>query len=360
MSNWSRVISTNIKEYVQGEEVNILRNRKFLAMLKERGRMSFNHSGTSLNWRVRFRRGTMQGFALGDTLTFPQIDKWKSADLPWRGYAASEGMTQMEMLQNKGMTAIVKVYANMAKVMLDDMGENFAEECYVDGNAASNGKRFHGLESAFSSSGVTRPFVADPNDTYAGLSCAMAGYGGNWSGSWPDGRGDPQYDFWSPLLVNYTDSNANAWEATTKTWKNTCLEALSYGIMAGQRNKSKTGMVDTVFLERNLYRQAVDRHRETQRIVYQPNSSNSTLVKLGFGDVFSWDGADVTWEFGMPTATGYGVNFNDVECNSLQSKLFEAEGPDYDIASSSYRFALKCYGNFRFCPRNLIKWYSYS
>lgn len=360
MSNWSRVVNTSIKDYIRGEEVNVLRNRKVLAMLMSKGRISFNHSGTSTNWRVRFRRGTMQGFGLGDTLTFPQIDRWKQADLPWRGYAAAEAMYEMERLQNKGVAAIVKVYDTLAKTMMEDISENFCEEIYVDGNATGNSKRFHGLESMLSSSGVTRPFVANPNDTYAGLSCTLAAAGGTWSGDWPSGRGDPQYDYWSPILVNYTDSNASAWEATTKTWKNTCLEALSYGIIKGQRSKSKKGSLDTVFLEGELYRQFVDRLRETQRIVYQPNSSNSTLVKLGFTDVQNYDGVDITWEYGMPTATGYGMNFDEMEVMSMQPQLFVPKGPDEDIASASYRFAIKAYGNFRLSPRNFTKWYAYT
>ena len=355
MANWSRIVNANTQEFIREEEVNILRNRKFLAMLKDRGRMSFNHSGTEMEWRVRFRRGLMQGFALGDTLNFPQIDKRKVARLPWRGYASSEGITQMEQLQNKGMSAIVKIFANMATEMMDDIGENFAEECYIDGNATGNGKRFHGLESLLSYSGSTLPFVSDPNDTYAGLVCTLGNYGGTWSGSWPNGRGDPQYDFWSPIIVNYTDTDASGWEATTKTWKNTCLEALSFGILATQRSKSKKGMLDTIFLERELYRQYLDRQRETQRIAYQPNSSNSTLVKLGFTDVQNYDGCDITTEYGLASGVGYGVNFDEVECRSLQPQLFVAEGPDYDIASSAYRFAIKVYGNFRLNPRNMLK-----
>ncbi len=360
MSDWSRVVNTTIKNYIKGEEVNVLRNRKLPAMMKSKGRITFNHDGRSDVWRVRFRRGTMQGFAISDTLTFPQVDRWKTAELPWRGYAMGEAMTKLERLMNKGMSAIIKVYDELAKTMMEDMNENFSEEFYIDGNATGNGKRFHGLESFLSSSGVTRPFVANPNDTYGGLSCTLGNYGGTWSGNWPSGRGDPQYDFWSPILVNYTDSNASGWEAATKTWQNVCLEALTYGIIKTQRSRSQKGSLDTIMLEGELYRQFIGRLAEKQRINIQSNSSNSTLIKLGFTDVQNYDGVDVTWEYGMPASTGYGFNFDEMELKSLQSQLFVPTGPDYDIASQSYRFSIDGFGNFQFNPRNFLKLYPYT
>lgn len=360
MSDWSRVVNTTIKKYIRGEEINILRNRKLTAMMKAKGRISFNESGRLLDWKTRFRRGTMQGFAINDTLTFPQIDRHKTAELPWRGYATGEAMTKLERLQNKNMEAIVKVYDGLSRSMMEDMEENFSEEFYVDGNATGNGKRFHGIESFLGTSGVTRPFVSDPSDTYAGLSSVLGTYGGTWSGTWPSGRGDPQYDFWSPILINYTDSNAAGWAASTKTWANTCLEAIRYGIIKSQRSRSKKGALDTIMLEGELYRQFVEALSEKQRIVVQSNSSNSTLIKLGFTDVQNYDGVDVTWEYGMPADTGYGFNFDEAELLSLQGQLFVPTGPDYDIASQSYRFSIDCFGNLKFCPRSFLKFKNYT
>ncbi len=360
MPEWSRIVNTTIKNYVKGEEINILRNRKVTAMLKSKGRISFNEEGRLLDWKVRFRRNTMQGFAISDTLTFPQIDRHKTAELPWRGYAMGEAMTKLERLQNKGVAAIVKIYDNLTKTMMSDMEEAFSEEIYVDGNATGNGKRFHGIESFLGAVGsVTRPFVANPSDTYAGLATTLGNYGGSWSGNWPSGRGDPQYDFWSPILVNYTDNNASGWVAATKTWPNVCLEAIRYGIIKAQRSRSQKGALDTIILEGELYRQFVESLSEKQRIVIQSNSSNSTLIKLGFTDVQNYDGVDVTWEYGMPASTGYGFNFDEAELLSLQGQLFVPTGPDYDIASQSYRFSLDCFGNMKFCPRSFLKFYPY-
>lgn len=364
MAEWIRIVATTLKDYVKGEVINLMRNRKLLAMLKSRGRMKMKQTGRSFQWRVRYRRGNLQGFANGDTVSFPAVDRWKIAELPQRAYITAENMTKAERLMNSGKEQIIDLYAELARVMMEDALENFAEELYVDGNASGNSKRLHGIESFLATSGVTRAFVANPSDSYAGLNTALANYGGTWSNSalWPDGRGSPDFDFWAPILVNYTgpDVGGIGWEATTKTWPNTCMEALSYGIIETQRSKSKTGQLDTIILDRSLYRVFLERLREKQRIVVESNTSNSTLVKLGFTDVQQWDGVDVTWEYGITPSVGYGFNFDEIELRSWQPEIFVSQGPDFDMGSQSYRYAIDSYLNLRMNPRNFLKLAAYS
>lgn len=353
MADWTRVVNTTIANYVKGEEVNILRNRKLLAMLKERGRITFNWGGDKMDWKVRYRRAPMQGYADTETLTFPRRDRWKTAHLDWRGYAATDSMTKGERLKNKGAQAIIDVYTQIARSLLDDMEESFCDELYIDGNASGNGKRIHGIESFLGTSGAAAGgFIATPSDTFANLLTDLGNYGGTWTGNWPAGSGDAHYDFWSPLIVDYTDT---AWAASTKTWANTCIEALRYGIIKSQKNKSKKGSLDTIVLDGDLYREFLAKLDDKQRIVIQSNASNSTLIKLGFTDVQNFDGVDITWEFGVPATVGYGFNFDQMELRSQQGKLFVPEGPDYDIAGKSWRFSIDFYGNCTWNPRFFLK-----
>jgi hypothetical protein len=205
---WSRIVNTTIHEYIRDEEINILRNRKLLAMLKEKGRITFNHSGDLMDWKVRYKRAPMVGYADSDTLTFSRRDRWKTAQLEWRGYAATDSMTKMERLKNKNTEAIIKIYSQIAESLVDDLDDQYGDEFYIDGNAAGNSKRIHGVESflGFSAAGTKYP-IARPSSNYAGLLCTLGNYGGNWSttGStttdtdWPTGTGDAHYDFWTPL-----------------------------------------------------------------------------------------------------------------------------------------------------------------
>lgn len=352
MATPASLVNTTIRQYVKEQEVNVWRDYKTFAMLKSKGRVTFNHGGNSFTKRVRYRRNSLRGMLLGDTLTFPNVDRWKTLDVQWRGYAMGESLSKMEQLQNKNKEAIVPIMESKMEVMMEDAKESLSEEVYVDGDASGKTSRFHGVESFGSSSGVTRDYVANPNDTYANLTCALSSYGGSITGAWPlGGTFSPEADFWTPVIVDTTNT---AWAATTKDFNNNCLEQLAYGIMATQMSKAKTGQLDTIILNNLMYKQAKDRLHEKQGIYANSNSSNSPLVKLGFTDVFIYDGVDVTTEYGVPAATGYGFNWDMARLMSLQSQLFEVDAKDWDTAARSWRWALDCFGNFLWNPRSFL------
>lgn len=354
MAEWSRIVNTTIHEYVKGAEVAILRNRKLLAMMKERGRITFNHAGDLVDWKVKYKRAPMQGYADSDTLTFSRRDRWKTAQLPWRGYAATDSMTKLEKLKNKDAAAIVKVYSEIATNLMEDIDDQYGDELYIDGNAANNSKRIHGIESFMGYSGAaTNGYIGSPNSTYAGLVCTLGNYGGSWSLSggvttWPTGTGDAHYDFWSPLIVDYTNAS---WSAATKTWPNTCKEALRYGIVKGKKNKSKRGMLDLILLNDELYRQFENKLDDAERLTVKRGDKAAGLYALGFTDVVNFDGVDISYEYGVPPTFGYGWSMDNMELMSLQGQMFVPEGPDFDIASQSWRFSIDFFGNVKYTPR---------
>lgn len=357
MSDWIRVMNTTIARYVAGAENNVVRNRKLLALLKSRGRITFNWDGEKMVWRVRHARGPMQGYSDAETLTFPRRNRWKTAELDYRGYAAAEGVTKLERLKNRGAQQIIDLFSATVDGMMEDMEENFCDELYIDGNAAGNTKRIHGIESFLGSSGTTLPYVATPGDTFANIITTPGQYGGRWTGNWPTGKGDAQYDFWSPTLVDYTDTS---WQADTFSWSTVCSQALRYGIIRSQRNKTQKGRLDLILLESEMYRLWLESLSQTERIIVEKNGSNSLMAKLGWGDVQNFDGVDITWEFGTPDNVGYGLNIDQMELRSMQDRLFVSEGPIYDEASSSYRLKLDFFGNCVWNPRYFTKWKNYT
>lgn len=361
MAEWQRVANTTIHKYIRKETVNILRERALLAMLENRGRISYGHSGDMMDWKVRYKRAQMRTFQEMDTLTFARVNRWKTAQLEWRGYTITDMVHRVEKEKNKGSEAIINFYSQMTKNLLDDIREHFSDEFWIDGNASGNSGKIHGVESFMShtGTGATHGFIVPPNDTYAGLSCTLGNYGGSWSTvssnvNWPAGRGDSEYDFWSPVIVDITDT---AWNASTKTWPNTCYEAIRFAISHGARAKSPKGMMDMILLETDSYRQLKNNIDSKEQLnVYRGEKSG--LVALGFRDTINIDGVDVTKEYGMPALDGsskvirgYGFNLNDCELLCLTRELFEPDLPDFDITSQSERFAIIMLGNMRFNPR---------
>ncbi len=178
------------------------------------------------------------------------------------------------------------------------------------------------------------------------------------------GSGDSEYDFWSPVIVDYTNT---AWTAATKTWPNTCHEALRFGIIKCQRNDDMKGMLDCVFLDGELFRQWEALLDTKERVIAMPGTvgAKPTLRNLGFGNIQDFEGVEITWEFQIPTDAsgnpqGYGLNVDEFELCSLQDRLFVPKGPFYDEASLSDRYTIQMFGNFKWNPRYFCKFAQYS
>lgn len=321
-------------------------------MLKEKGRITFNHGGDGMDWKIRYKRSPLIGYADTDTLTFSRRDRWKTAQLDWRGYAITDSMTKQERLKNKSVEAIVKVYDEIARNLMEDVEDQFCDEFYINGYSAGNQKRVHGIESIFPSPAAQAGnFVATCAGTYANLNVDLGSYGGAWSpatANWPVGQGDAHFDFWQPLVVDYSNIG---WSAASKTWANTCVEAMRFGIIHSRKNKTKKGMLDFIELNDEMYRLFLMVLDSKERIVVDRGKKSGGLQTLGFEDVQNFDGCEVTYEYGIPANVGYGWNFDQMELRSLQGQLFVPEGPDYDVASKSWRFSVDFFGNLRFNTR---------
>lgn len=359
MDAWLRVANTTISEYIRKEEVNILRSRKLPALLQSRGRITFNHSGKGMDWKVRYKRAGMTGYADGDTLSFARVERHKTATLDWRGYTATDSVTKFERLANRSTEAIVKVIDDVGTMLKEDIQDNFAEELFVDGNAANNTKRLHGFESFFGNGGAAAASVpvATPSDTYAGLSTALGNYGGSWTTSggnsvWPTGTGSAEYDFWSPLIVDYGNA---AFNASSDNWRNNCVEALSYGIThSASKNKQAGGTPDVILLENELFRVLKDVQQAKQQVNITPGGGDG-LWSMGFKDVIYHDGVEVTSEYGVPVGVGYGIPLMALELRSMQKTMFDTES-DPEISTRATRFVVDFLGNLKCNPRPFVKW----
>ncbi len=359
MAEWVGLVNTTMHKFVRDYEKNVMRNRKILAKLQADGRVTFNWSGDLADWKIQYRQHVIQGIADADTLTFARQDLFKTAQLGYRGYALTDALTKKEKLMNSNREAIINRYSEVMKLMMESMEAGLNDEFYVDGNAAGNDKRYHGIESFMGSTGsaITGTPVMNPSDSYAGLSTALGNEGGTWTGSWPKGSGSPEYDYFSPLILDVTSTLTAAsggWTSATATWAARCLEILRFGLVHSMRNTSGKGQINFSMLNSEYYRLFLDALSAKERVVIQPNAKN-TLRSLGFDDTVSFDGAEITYEFGIPNATGYGFNSNQMELRSLQKTLFDSQGPDFDMAAQAYRYAIDNYGNLCYNPRYFLK-----
>ena len=376
-TDWSRVIGTTIVNHLREEELTTFRKFKIFAMLESSGNVIMNQSGRGFDWNVRYRNAPVSGNT-GDTpRTFSRVNMWKRAELPWRGFTTTDAIYRREMLENRGQQALVDVASKMAERLKESLEQHLSYQPYRDGDDANNSNDFHGLESFLGYTGTVDETSSDvaasrtssnlkdrfgfPTGTYAGLSTQLGYYGGGrvnaTSGTWPDTPVDPELDFYSPIVINYNSQSFNEGDpnnsgAAYGNWKVNCVQAIREGIHQCKRNDTKEAQIDLVVIDRSLYIQFLNQYNDQERIVV---SKENGLKAMGFSDVVTLDGVEVTSEYACPNGRGYGISVGNMELRCLENQLMVAEGPFYSEETQSYRYACSTLGNMRFrSPRNFF------
>ena len=363
---FSRTAATTLANHIREVEESMLRNYQMGALLEAGGRVNYNNSGEGFDWPVQYRLHKVEGNTGETQRNFARRNLWKTASLEFRGYQTTDSMYYREFRSNKGPEGVVKVFDNFVERLETSLTQGLGGEYYVDGSASGNEQSWHGLESMFvlngtvtATSGAQRTanaadIVGYPNDTYAALSTVLGNYGGENESSqyWPDGIADAEFDFWSPLVVNYTTTHADL-PSSTNTWAGQGDEAMRYAIINAQRNTSKNGQITNILLARDLYMGLLNIIDTKERIQI---SSEQSLRALGFKNVLNFDGIEVSWEAAIASGVGYGINYDNIELKSMDESLLRSEGPEYDIHSQSFNAVVSTLSNLKFSsPRNFFK-----
>lgn len=354
-----------------------MKNFQIGALLESNGRITYNHGGRGFIWQVRYKKHPLEGNTGETPRNFVRQNLWKNAALPYRGYQATDSISEKELMENRGEAALIKLSDQFVARIEDSVKQGVQTEFYIDGNATGNEEMWHGFESMFGftqtvtagTAGATAraanaaDFVAYPSDTYAELSTILGNYGGDGDPSltWPEGVNSPEFDFWSPLIVNYTCSGFGG---SADTWEAQGDEAMRFGIIHGQRNTNTNGQITNIVLDRTLYFQLLNLMDGKERIIV---SSDNELRALGFKNTIVFDGVTVSWETGIPAAgtgvsgasgtlIGYGFNYSNIELRCMYDSMFKSEGPIYDEHTNRYNAVVSTLSNLKFSsPRNFLK-----
>jgi hypothetical protein len=362
--DWARSIATTIVNHLREEEIASLRKYKFFAALEGAGQIRTNMSGRGFDWEIQYRNHNPSGNNGETPRNFARENLWKKLELEYRGAQVTDAIYKREMLENRSAQALVNVAGKMASRLLTSMEQYLAKEWVQDGYATGNELRFHGIESFMNatqtidstvtgatarSANAADPFFY-PNDTYAGLSTVLGAYGGSATpvGFWPNGVSDPEFDFFSPVIVNADSSYFGA-----STWKDNCVKAVREALHQTRRNDTKEDQVDMVLLDRRLFIDFLNTLDAKERVIV---SRQNGLRSYGFTDVFELDGVEVSAENSVPANTGYGLAVGNIELLCMESQLMVSEGPFYDELTQQFRYVVSTLGNLKFkSPRNFFK-----
>ena len=368
---FARTAATTLAKHIRDVEENMLRNYQLGALLEAAGRVNYNNTGEGFDWPVQYRLHKVEGNTGETARNFARKNLWKTANLEFRGYQATDSMYYREFKSNSGEEGIVKVFDNFTQRLETSIEQALGGEYYVNGEDSGNEQGWHGIESMFGT--VSQTVAVDtsggasindhrtkaavdqvgvPTATYAGLNCAMGGIAGEQEANlpWPEGIADPEYDFWSPLIVNYTSTSFGGSGNTFATQGD---EAMRFAIIHAQRNSSQNGQITNIMLARDLYMDLLNLLDDKERIQV---SSEHQLRALGFKNVVNFDGIEVSWEAAIKQGVGYGLNYDNIELKSMDDSLLRSEGPEYDIHSQSFNAVVSTLSNLKFSsPRNFFK-----
>lgn len=360
-TDWARSIGTTIVNHLRQEEIASLRKYKVFAALEGSGNVRTNMAGRGFDFEVQYRNHTPTGNNGETPRVFSRENLWKKAELEYRGAQVTDAIYKKEMLENRGAQALVNVAGKMSNRLLTSMEQYLAKEWVVDGYAAGNELRFHGIESFMGTNGTINvgtgaqrsanssdPF-AYPSDSYAGLSTVLGAYGGSQkSGVWPNGEADPEFDFFTPVITNYTSSYFGG-----TTWAANCVKAVRESIHQCRRNDTLEDQIDMTILDRRLYIDMLNTLDSKERVIV---SKQNGLRSYGFTDVFELDGVEISSETSVPTNVGYGLALGNMELLCMEGQLLNAEGPFYDEITQQYRYVVSMLGNLKFkSPRSFFK-----
>ncbi|MHC4250996.1 MAG: phage major capsid protein [Planctomycetota bacterium] len=328
MAEFLRVLRTSIAKYVKGAANETIQNSPLLAMLQKRGRMIFNDSGKTLDWQIKTKQRALTPRTDMEQIQFARQNLYENATLPWRGYVMQDAISQKERYMVRGKEALVQIWPNKMRSMMEDARDRMNIEVYVDGNASGNEEKIHGLESIFGGTGTTTTEYATSSESYAGLSPAAVH--GTESATSP----------YSPQLVQETYTGFGTW-ASNPTKVSRSL------ISACRIKNGKMGSPDVLITTESRYNEFKNALASEERYIIAEQVIEG--LKAGFRGL-AYDGVDVIWDFDCPSARTYCLNLDQIEFRCLSPDLFYSR-TEYSIEQDAYLWSVMHWGNMRINPR---------
>jgi hypothetical protein len=350
LAHWAKHISDQAK------------NRfPLMKILSAKGRIKRGKHGGELRWPVQFKQHALKAHIDAQAQVHERFNELVNANLRWAGLEMTDAITHQEKEENGGEEAVVKIFAQRAKLMQRDALQQFGKKPYLDG--AAGPREFHGIESLMSLTGqtATDEFATTLNDTYAGLSTSYTSFKAGAS------KGvDEEYGAWSPVVVN-CNRTVNA---ATRAWDDFADEYIRAGLLEATYGDSEEDCIDLVLLRKASFKSFMNLLDDKERVnLVKGDSPSGSAYGFNHKRFISFDGCAVGWDFGVPAADlqagtdvvhGYGFNTDMMELCLLGKSggkgdtIFSVK-TSYDPFRMADLIRLYCLGNFKFeSPRHFM------
>lgn len=347
--------------YTKGASNLTLRSRLKLALLRRKGRVTYNWEGKNCTWQFKFSQPPIRmlpGIG-GGVIDFANHDAYRQNEIDWRGYFGTDSISMLQKQVNRGAAALVNLFQTKQNDLMSSIRDNFCAELYKDGQAAGRLMAIHGLATFTGQGTVTAADkIAAPDGTYGKFATDIGTFNGSWTANlgtfnnaslatdWPDGSGTAEYDVTSPKLVNWSSTG---WGTGSTLWEDNCWRVLSQTILWLTTTGGNDGMPDICTMPSHLL-QGIKNHEEAIRRVLIPSPA---ALELGFKGTLNMDGVELAPDFDCPVNTFYMENLSQTEIRSLFPELFWIKGPDTDARTMwSTVWGTGFYGNVVHQPKH--------
>jgi len=338
----ARISSTTISKYLNGAWENYVENKFVFKMMKQRSKFTYNNSGTSQTWDARVGKYQGAAYEAGTARTFTSKNHYVQATLPWTEIDLTEEITQLEMKQNRGREALVKLNKRILRDMSEDMQEQLGG-FILSGDGTLSPAEPSGIESFLSDDGTnpagTGTKELNPDSTYAGLSCALGGVAALANVTTADALNDA----WSPVIVNGLSTDFNG----GSTWAVNALDAMRYARVRLTKSQNRKCRPDCFLLNQTDYIAVLALLDAKQTIFVR--SRPDPIQGVGF-DMVQFDGMTVVWDEDVPAGVGYVWNFDWSCYDFLDDKPVTVEQDDW-IGAKGRLYAAQSSGQTKFNPR---------
>lgn len=348
------VTNATAKQYFKGVSDMTVRDYLFLALLENHDRMVFNCSGADFIFGVKYDQVQVTTYGSREELTFQTTDVMKQITTTSKGLLATDQWSYKDALMNRGDLAIYDYYARKSDDMAESLTDRIGDKLYGDGTGTD---QLDGLESFLATSTtVAADIVAKPGDTYLSQSTAVAQDSSVWDATlstkpnasiatdWPRGKGATAYDWWSPIIFNYSSTSLGT---GSTLWSVNCAKSMRRLTNFLTKNNGKSGRPTIHLLEQELFNQYQDyQEAKFRNIIPHPKARD-----LGFPEVLNQDGVMVHSDFACPAAVGYTINIDQMKFLSLYDALFSVQGPEESIKDQAYLFVAGVFGNLYWLPK---------
>lgn len=334
----SRLSIATRTAYLKSVWDNVITNNPAWAFLQRKGNISFNQTGTSVDWPVEVGEHVAAPRTAGAARTFADHNHFIRPVLTPVVRDFTDRMTWEESQMNRGDEAIIKVEKNILARMGKNMKKDLQSQLLIgDGTGGS----VSGLAAIFSDDGTTIATGKEynPNGTYGGYSLAIDGLVGSVD--------DPVSKAFTPLIVNALDAEFDISAGTGTTWRTNCTGAIRYAIQKLCFSQDPEYRPDVVILNQADFITFLNANDSKIRLNHEMKVGTDTL---GFENVVGDLGVPIIWDENMPAGEGMVLNFDQMFAD------FWHEGPVYldddkDITTNARLYAAESLWQMRINPR---------